>query len=95
MMAKQAELNKRMCKGSGQRENRPVWNNVQRVNHQNQFVPTVVLTRTGRIIVNTARASSTNNVSTARHNLVSTARHNLNNQAVPTKAARKVNAVRP
>ncbi|GJZ24195.1 ribonuclease H-like domain-containing protein [Tanacetum coccineum] len=86
-MAKQAELNKRMCKGTGQKENRPVWNNVQRVNHQNQFVPTVVLTRTGRIIVNTARASSTNNVSTARHN--------LNNQAVPTKAARKVNAVRP
>ncbi|GJY09309.1 ribonuclease H-like domain-containing protein [Tanacetum coccineum] len=30
-MAKQAELNKRMCKGTGQRENRPVWNNVQTV----------------------------------------------------------------
>ncbi|GJU26327.1 ribonuclease H-like domain-containing protein [Tanacetum coccineum] len=60
-MAKQAELNKRMCKGTGQRENRPVWNNVQRVNHQNQFVPTAVLTRTGRILVNTARASSINN----------------------------------
>ncbi|GKC28768.1 ribonuclease H-like domain-containing protein [Tanacetum coccineum] len=67
-MAKQAELNKMMCKGTGQRENRPVWNNVQRVNHQNQFVPTAVLTRTGRILVNTARASSTNNVNTARHN---------------------------
>ncbi|GJT76253.1 hypothetical protein Tco_1042978 [Tanacetum coccineum] len=37
-MAKQAELNKRMSKGTSQRENRPVWNNVQRVNHQNQFV---------------------------------------------------------
>ncbi|GJR29393.1 putative ribonuclease H-like domain-containing protein [Tanacetum coccineum] len=56
-MAKQAELNKRMRKGTGQRENRPVWNNVQRVNHQNQFVPTAVLTRTGRIPVNTARAT--------------------------------------
>ncbi|GJV05706.1 hypothetical protein Tco_1343362 [Tanacetum coccineum] len=67
-MAKQAELNKRMCKGTGQRENRPVWNNVQRVNHQNQFVPIAVLTRTGKIQVNTARASSTNNVNTARHN---------------------------
>ncbi|GJS77358.1 putative ribonuclease H-like domain-containing protein [Tanacetum coccineum] len=54
-MAKQAELNKRKCKGTGQRETRPVWNNVQRVNHQNQFVPTAVLTRTGRIPVNTAR----------------------------------------
>ncbi|GJZ66839.1 putative ribonuclease H-like domain-containing protein [Tanacetum coccineum] len=54
-MAKQAELNKRMCKGTGKRENKPVWNNVPKVNHQNQFVPTVVLTRTGRIPVNTAR----------------------------------------
>ncbi|GJW98376.1 ribonuclease H-like domain-containing protein [Tanacetum coccineum] len=34
-------------KGSGQREIRPVWNNVQRVNHQNQFVPKALLTRTG------------------------------------------------
>ncbi|GJV65958.1 putative ribonuclease H-like domain-containing protein [Tanacetum coccineum] len=54
-MAKQAELNKRMGKGTGQKENRPLWNNVQRVNHQNQFVPTAVLTRTGKIPVNTAR----------------------------------------
>ncbi|GKF26099.1 hypothetical protein Tco_0081993, partial [Tanacetum coccineum] len=30
-MAKQAELNKRMCKGTSQMENRPMWNNVQRV----------------------------------------------------------------
>ncbi|GJS37331.1 putative ribonuclease H-like domain-containing protein [Tanacetum coccineum] len=48
MMAKQAELNKRVCKGTGLRENRPAWNNVQRVNHQNQFVLTAVLTRTAR-----------------------------------------------
>ncbi|GJY43675.1 hypothetical protein Tco_0431888 [Tanacetum coccineum] len=86
-MAKQAELNKRMCKGTGKRENKPVWNNVQRLNHQNQFVPKVVLTRTGRIPVNTARASSTNNVNTARHN--------FNSQAAPTNAARKVNIVKP
>ncbi|GJR79508.1 hypothetical protein Tco_0150293 [Tanacetum coccineum] len=56
-MAKQAELNNRMSKGSGQREIRPVWNNVQRLNHQNQFVPKAVLTRTGKIQVNTARTS--------------------------------------
>ncbi|GJZ33011.1 retrovirus-related pol polyprotein from transposon TNT 1-94 [Tanacetum coccineum] len=49
------ELNKKKGKGTGQGENRPVWNNVQRLNHQNQFVPTAVLTRTGRIPVNTAR----------------------------------------
>ncbi|GKF60952.1 hypothetical protein Tco_0177738, partial [Tanacetum coccineum] len=40
--------------------------NVQRVNKQNQFVPSAVLTRTGIILVNTARASSTKNFSTAR-----------------------------
>ncbi|GKF66963.1 hypothetical protein Tco_0193480, partial [Tanacetum coccineum] len=42
-------------KDNVQRENKPVWNNVQRVNHKNQFVPTAVLTRTGKIPVNTAR----------------------------------------
>ncbi|GJR94444.1 hypothetical protein Tco_0266618 [Tanacetum coccineum] len=54
-MAKQAELNNRMCKGSGQREIRTVWNKVQRMNHQNQFVLKAVLTRTRKIPVNTAR----------------------------------------
>ncbi|GJS34643.1 hypothetical protein Tco_0533025 [Tanacetum coccineum] len=44
-MARKAELNNS-------------WNNVQRVNKQNQFVPLAVLTRTGIIPVNTARASS-------------------------------------
>ncbi|GJS24394.1 ribonuclease H-like domain-containing protein [Tanacetum coccineum] len=53
-MAKQVELNKNKGKDTSQGENRPVWNNVQRLNHQNQFVPTAVLTRTGRILVNTA-----------------------------------------
>ncbi|GJR68498.1 hypothetical protein Tco_0014563 [Tanacetum coccineum] len=51
---KQVELNKKKGKGTGQGENRPVWNNMQRLNHQNKFVPTTVLTRTGRIPVNTA-----------------------------------------
>ncbi|GKF66900.1 ribonuclease H-like domain-containing protein, partial [Tanacetum coccineum] len=52
-MARKAELN------TG-------WNNVQRVNKQNQFVPSAVLTRTGKIPVSTARASSTKKFSTAR-----------------------------
>ncbi|GJT12116.1 hypothetical protein Tco_0859158 [Tanacetum coccineum] len=72
---------------SSQREIRPIWNNVQRVNNQNQFVPTAVLTRTGKIPVNTARASGTKNVSTARHS--------FNRQAVLTSAAMKVNTVKP
>ncbi|GJZ17411.1 putative ribonuclease H-like domain-containing protein [Tanacetum coccineum] len=46
-----------------------------------------VLTRTGKIQVNTTRTSGTNTVNTARHN--------FNSQAVPTNAARKVNTVKP
>ncbi|GKC40845.1 hypothetical protein Tco_1053229, partial [Tanacetum coccineum] len=86
-MAKQDELNNRLRKKSSQREIRPIWNNVQRVNHQNRFVPTAVLTRTGKIPVSTARASGTNNVSTARHN--------FNRHAIPTNAAMQVNTAKP
>ncbi|GJV20453.1 ribonuclease H-like domain-containing protein [Tanacetum coccineum] len=86
-MAKQAELNNSMRIKSSQREIRPIWNNVQKVNNKNQFVPTTVLTRTGKIPVNTARATGTNKVSTARHD--------FNRQAVLTSAAMKVNTVTP
>ncbi|GKA55360.1 ribonuclease H-like domain-containing protein [Tanacetum coccineum] len=55
-MARKAELN------NG-------WNNVQRMNKQNQFVPSAVLTRTGIIPVNTARTSGTKNFSTARQSV--------------------------
>nr|GEZ32246.1 ribonuclease H-like domain-containing protein [Tanacetum cinerariifolium] len=54
-MAKQAALTKSNYKVTGQRVNRPVWNNVQRVNHQNKFVPSVLLTNTGKFPVNTVR----------------------------------------
>ncbi|GJU57470.1 putative ribonuclease H-like domain-containing protein [Tanacetum coccineum] len=52
---------------TGQREIRPVWNNAQRVNHQNKFthphpkrnfVPTSVVTKSGQVPVNTAKQSS-------------------------------------
>ncbi|GJS22121.1 putative ribonuclease H-like domain-containing protein [Tanacetum coccineum] len=59
---------------------------------------TPILTRTDKIQVNIARASSTNNVITVRASNtkdVSTARHNFNSQAVPTNAARKDNTVKP
>ncbi|GJY84384.1 putative ribonuclease H-like domain-containing protein [Tanacetum coccineum] len=97
-MGKQVELNKQKGKGSSQREIRLVWNNLQRVNHKNQFVPTTVLTRTSKIPVKTARTSGTNTVNTARAsgtNNVSTARHNFNSQAVLTNAARKISTVKP
>ncbi|GJV78418.1 putative ribonuclease H-like domain-containing protein [Tanacetum coccineum] len=56
-MAKQVELNNSIRMKSSQREIRPIWNNVQKVNNKNQFVSTTVLTRTSKILVNTARAS--------------------------------------
>ncbi|GKA93265.1 putative ribonuclease H-like domain-containing protein [Tanacetum coccineum] len=73
-MARKAELN------NG-------WNNVQRVNKQNQFVPSAVLTRTGKIPVSTARARGTKNFRTARQS--------FNRQTVLTSTAMKVNTVKP
>ncbi|GJS94298.1 putative ribonuclease H-like domain-containing protein [Tanacetum coccineum] len=78
-MAKQVELNKQKGKGTGQWENRPVWNNVQRLNHQNKFVPKAVLTKTGIFPVNAARQNLSNQTaatSTARK--VNTARPIVN-----------------
>ncbi|GJQ93403.1 zf-CCHC domain-containing protein [Tanacetum coccineum] len=63
---------------TGQREVRPVWNNAQRVNHQNKlthphpkrnFVPTAVATKSGQVPVNAAKQSSPRvaaSISTAR-----------------------------
>nr|GEV58556.1 ribonuclease H-like domain-containing protein [Tanacetum cinerariifolium] len=51
-MAKQVELNKRKKKVTCQRNDKPVWNNVQRLNHQNKFVPATILTKTGRFLIN-------------------------------------------
>ncbi|GJU32621.1 ribonuclease H-like domain-containing protein [Tanacetum coccineum] len=62
----------------GQREIRPVWNNTQRVNHQNKlthphpkrnFVPIAVVTKSGQVPVNAAKQSSPRaaaSISTAR-----------------------------
>ncbi|GKA38724.1 hypothetical protein Tco_0731275, partial [Tanacetum coccineum] len=78
-MAKQVEVNKQKGKGIVQRENKLVWNNVQRLNHQNKFVPTAILTRTGRFPINSARqkfSSQAASTSTARK--VNTARPIMN-----------------
>ncbi|GKE23306.1 ribonuclease H-like domain-containing protein [Tanacetum coccineum] len=78
-MAKQIELNKKKGKGTGQEKNRPVWNNVQRLNHQNKFVLIAVLTRTSRIPVNTARHNfNSQAVSTSTARKVNTARPIVN-----------------
>ncbi|GJR39826.1 ribonuclease H-like domain-containing protein [Tanacetum coccineum] len=68
-----------MGRVTGQRVVRPVWNNAQRVNHQNKlthphlkrnFVPTAVATKSGLVLVNAAKQSSpraATSISTARH----------------------------
>ncbi|GJX28023.1 putative ribonuclease H-like domain-containing protein [Tanacetum coccineum] len=76
-----------MSKGNGTGVRKQTWNNVQRVNKQNQFVPLAVQTRTGTNPVNAAKASSTNNFSTARQS--------VNRQTVLTSTALKVNTVQP
>ncbi|GKF45171.1 hypothetical protein Tco_0131723, partial [Tanacetum coccineum] len=45
-------------KATGHREVRPVWNNTQRISHQNKFVPSAVLTRFRRVQVSGAKQSS-------------------------------------
>ncbi|GKD20177.1 hypothetical protein Tco_1221880, partial [Tanacetum coccineum] len=87
-----------ITKGNGTGVRKPTWNNVQRVNKQNQFVYLAVQTRTGINPVNTAKASGTNYVSTVKAsgtNYVSTARRKINKQTVLTSTALKVNTVKP
>ncbi|GJU45437.1 hypothetical protein Tco_1202703 [Tanacetum coccineum] len=65
-----------MGKNTGQREIRPVWNNVQRINHQNKFVPSAVLTRSRKVQVSTAKKSSLRaTASTSTFRPVNTATH--------------------
>ncbi|GJY13567.1 ribonuclease H-like domain-containing protein, partial [Tanacetum coccineum] len=76
-MVEKPELNNK-GRVTGQREIRPLWNNDQRVNHQNKlthphlkrnFVPTTVTTKSGEVLVNAAKQSSpraATSISTAR-----------------------------
>ncbi|GJY48530.1 ribonuclease H-like domain-containing protein [Tanacetum coccineum] len=83
-----------MGRVTGQREVRPIWNNAQRVNHQNKlthphlkrkFGPTVVATKSRLVPVNAAKQSSPRAAA-----LISTARH------VNTAASKpRVNAASP
>nr|GEV97611.1 chalcone isomerase [Tanacetum cinerariifolium] len=59
IMAKKSVLPNNVGKEIGHKESRPVWNNVQRINHQNKFAPTAVFTRFGRIPVSAAKPKVT------------------------------------
>ncbi|GJQ93642.1 putative ribonuclease H-like domain-containing protein [Tanacetum coccineum] len=82
-------------KATGQREVRPVWNNAQRVNHQNisnnlthphprrNFVPSAVITNSGKVLVNTAKQSfpkAAISNSTARYVNTATSRPTVNGE---------------
>ncbi|GJQ92058.1 hypothetical protein Tco_0003197 [Tanacetum coccineum] len=87
---------------NGQREEKPVWNNARRVNHQNSpritqpnpkrhMVPRKILTRSGPISLNTARQSYLNAVCCCCSRQVNTARPKAVVNAVRTN---RVNAVK-
>nr|GEX49189.1 hypothetical protein [Tanacetum cinerariifolium] len=65
-MAKKSVLPTNVGKGTGHRESIPVWNNVQRINHQNKFAPTTVFTRSGRIPVSAAKPKAVASTSAAK-----------------------------
>nr|GEV19361.1 uncharacterized mitochondrial protein AtMg00810-like [Tanacetum cinerariifolium] len=65
-MAKKSVLPNNVRKGTSHRESRPVWNNVQRINHQNKFAPTAVFTRLGRISVSAAKLKAAASTSAAK-----------------------------
>ncbi|GJS66713.1 hypothetical protein Tco_0681277 [Tanacetum coccineum] len=88
---------------NGQREEKPVWNNARRVNHQNSpritqpnpkrhMVPRKILTRSGPISLNTARQSYLNVVCCCCSRQVNTARPKAVVNAVRTN---RVNAGNP
>nr|GEW30261.1 ribonuclease H-like domain-containing protein [Tanacetum cinerariifolium] len=65
-MAKKSVLPTNVGKGTGHRESRPVWNNVQRINHQNKFSPTAVFTRSSRIPLSAAKPKAATSTSAAK-----------------------------
>nr|GEW26220.1 hypothetical protein [Tanacetum cinerariifolium] len=65
-MAKKFVLPTNVGMESGHRKSRQVWNNVQRLNHQNKFAPTAVFTRSGRIPVSAAKPKATTSTSATK-----------------------------
>nr|GEY25400.1 retrotransposon protein, putative, unclassified [Tanacetum cinerariifolium] len=65
-MAKKSVLPTNAGKGTGHMESRLIWNNVQRINHQNKFAPTTVFTRSSRIPVSAAKPKAAVSTSAAK-----------------------------
>ncbi|GJZ83684.1 hypothetical protein Tco_0648857 [Tanacetum coccineum] len=89
-MAREAELKKQRVFNTGNRVAKPVWNNANRVNHANQFVPRPVQLNAVRPNVNSVRS----NVNTGRAN-VNSVRTNVNSVRSNVNTGRaNVNSVR-
>nr|GEU65175.1 ribonuclease H-like domain-containing protein [Tanacetum cinerariifolium] len=58
-MAKKSVLPTNVGKGTCHTKSRPVWNNVQRINHHTKFSPTTVFIRSRRIPVSAAKPKAT------------------------------------
>ncbi|GKC34428.1 ribonuclease H-like domain-containing protein [Tanacetum coccineum] len=93
-MAREAQLKKQRVFNPGNGVAKPVWNNANRVNRANHFVPRPVQLNAVRSNVNTIRA----NVNSVRQN-VNSVRTNVNTdrskQSVPTRNSNSVSPVRP
>ncbi|GJT34256.1 putative ribonuclease H-like domain-containing protein [Tanacetum coccineum] len=100
-MAREAELKKQRVLHTGNRVIQPVWNNANRVNHANHFVPRPVHLNAVRQTVNFVRPNFNTgraNVNSVRQN-VNSVRTNINtvrnNQLVPTNNTNIISPVRP
>ncbi|GKD82982.1 hypothetical protein Tco_1349821 [Tanacetum coccineum] len=107
-MAREAEFKKQRVFNTGNGVAKPVWNNANRVNHANQFVPRQVQLNTVRANVNTSRANINSvrpNINTGRTNVnfvrprVNTGSSNVNTvrsrQPVPTRTSNSLSPKRP
>ncbi|GJR34157.1 ribonuclease H-like domain-containing protein [Tanacetum coccineum] len=100
-MAREAELKKQRVFNTGNGVAKPVWNNANRVNHANHFVPRPVQLIAVRQNVNSVRPNVNTgraNVNSVRQN-VNSVRSNVNTgrskQPVPTSNSNSFSPVRP
>ncbi|GJV27742.1 ribonuclease H-like domain-containing protein, partial [Tanacetum coccineum] len=93
-MAKEAEVKKQRVCNTGNTMAKPVWTNINRINHSNQFVPRPVQLNTGRPNIN----SVTTNINTGRTN-INSIRPRVNTvrsrQPIPTRTSNSVSPKRP
>ncbi|GJZ79074.1 hypothetical protein Tco_0643911, partial [Tanacetum coccineum] len=90
-MAREAAPKKQRVFNTGNRVTKPVWNNADRINHANHFVPRSVILNSGRPNVNSVRP----NVNTVRTN-INSVRQNVNSVWSNINTGRtNVNSVRP